>query len=141
MKKQYRSRVMASVRETAEGLTAAGVMSKRTMREFDELCLSPEAPVTMREVLRLLLEADSYPRLGNEDWSVAARMEAAALKKPPPPWRHPTTRWNSGDGWKRCKDATSRSTSAKKYTGRSMTISARGNPVAETLRAVERSRG
>jgi putative transcriptional regulator len=31
--KQYRSRVMASVHETAEGLTAAGVMSKQTMRE------------------------------------------------------------------------------------------------------------
>jgi hypothetical protein len=38
-------------------------------------------PVTVREVVRLLLEADSYPRLGNEDWPVAARMEAAALKK------------------------------------------------------------
>jgi hypothetical protein len=37
--------------------------------------------ITVREVLRLLLEADSYPRLGNEDWAVAARMEAAALAK------------------------------------------------------------
>ena len=74
-------RVMMSIRETAEGLAAAGVMSKRTMREFDELCLSPEAPVTMREVLRLLLEADSYPRVGNEDWATAARMETAALEK------------------------------------------------------------
>jgi hypothetical protein len=41
----------------------------------------PEAAITVREVLRLLVEADSYPRLGNEDWAVAARMEAAALKK------------------------------------------------------------
>jgi hypothetical protein len=40
------------------------------------------APVTVREVVRLLLEADSYPRLGNEDWPVAARMEAAAIEKP-----------------------------------------------------------
>ena len=40
-----------------------------------------EARVTVREVVRLLLEADSYPRLGNEDWPVAARMEAAALDK------------------------------------------------------------
>ena len=40
-----------------------------------------EATVTVREVIRLLLEADSYPRVGNEDWPVAARMEAAALKK------------------------------------------------------------
>ena len=35
----------------------------------------------MREVLRLLWEADSYPRPGNEDWAIAARMEAAALAK------------------------------------------------------------
>ncbi len=41
MKKQYRSPVMASVHETAEGLHAAGVMDKRTMREFDDLCLTP----------------------------------------------------------------------------------------------------
>jgi putative transcriptional regulator len=40
MSKQYRSRVMASVHETAEGLSAAGVMSKQTMREFEELCLT-----------------------------------------------------------------------------------------------------
>jgi hypothetical protein len=42
---------------------------------------STETRATVREVLRLLLEADSYPRLGNADWSVAARMEAAALEK------------------------------------------------------------
>jgi putative transcriptional regulator len=41
MTKQYRSRVLASVHETAEGLTGTGVMSKQTMREFDELCLTP----------------------------------------------------------------------------------------------------
>lgn len=40
-----------------------------------------ESPVTVREVVRLLWEADSYPRLGNQDWPAAARMEAAALEK------------------------------------------------------------
>ena len=40
-----------------------------------------EASITVREVLRLLLEADSHPRLGNEDWRVADRMEAEALEK------------------------------------------------------------
>src|ERR1700731_1785944 len=80
-------RVMMSIRETAEGLAAAGVMSKQTMREFDKLCSTPvealtsEGTVTVREVLRLLLEADSYPRVGNEDWATAARMETAALEK------------------------------------------------------------
>jgi putative transcriptional regulator len=53
MKKQYRSSVMASVHETAEGLTGAGVMSKQTMREFDELCLTPVRPLTPEEIRRL----------------------------------------------------------------------------------------
>jgi putative transcriptional regulator len=48
--KQYRSRVMAPVHETAEGLTAAGVMNKQTMREFDELCLTPVRPLTPEEI-------------------------------------------------------------------------------------------
>src|ERR1700739_2760150 len=48
--KQYRSRVLASVHETAEGLTAAGVMNKQTMREFDELCLTPVRPLTPEEI-------------------------------------------------------------------------------------------
>jgi putative transcriptional regulator len=50
MTKQYRSRVLASVHETAEGLTGAGVMSKQTMREFDELCLTPVRPLTAEEI-------------------------------------------------------------------------------------------
>jgi len=53
MTKQYRSRVLASVHETAEGLTAAGVMSKQTMREFDELCLTPVPPLTAKEIRKL----------------------------------------------------------------------------------------
>ena len=40
-----------------------------------------EPAITVREVLRLLLEADSYPCLGNDDWRVADRMEAEALRK------------------------------------------------------------
>ncbi|MGA8757100.1 MAG: DNA-binding transcriptional regulator [Stellaceae bacterium] len=48
--KQYRSRVLASVHETAEGLTSAGVMAKQTMREFDELCLTPVRPLTAEEI-------------------------------------------------------------------------------------------
>ena len=53
MKKQYRSGVMASVHETAEGLTGAGVMSTQTMREFDELCLTPVRPLTPEEIREL----------------------------------------------------------------------------------------
>ena len=41
MGKQYGSDVLASVQETALGMTEAGVMSKRTMKLFDEVCLTP----------------------------------------------------------------------------------------------------
>ena len=55
MKKQYRSPVMASVHETAEGLHAAGVMDKRTMREFDDLCLTPVRHLKPKEIRALRL--------------------------------------------------------------------------------------
>ncbi|MGA7413107.1 MAG: type II toxin-antitoxin system RelE/ParE family toxin [Bryobacteraceae bacterium] len=45
MRKQYRSPLMESIRETAEGLHAAGAMDKLTLREFDELCLTPVRPL------------------------------------------------------------------------------------------------
>jgi hypothetical protein len=40
----------------------------------------PEA-ITVREALRLLWEADCYPRIGNHDWVVGAAMEDEALAK------------------------------------------------------------
>jgi hypothetical protein len=40
-----------------------------------------EIRTTVREVLCLLWKADSYPCIGNEDWPVAKRMEAAAIEK------------------------------------------------------------
>ncbi len=40
-----------------------------------------EAPVTVRDVLRLLLAADSYPRHGNHDWREADLLTAEALQK------------------------------------------------------------
>jgi putative transcriptional regulator len=50
MTKQYRSPVMASIHETAEGLHAAGVMDKRTMRKFDAACLTPVRSLTPEEI-------------------------------------------------------------------------------------------
>ena len=41
MPKQYRSGALAAVHEAALGLTEAGVMSKRTMKAFDDMCLTP----------------------------------------------------------------------------------------------------
>jgi putative transcriptional regulator len=55
MRKQRRSAMIASIHETAEGLHAAGVMDKRTMREFDELCLTPVRPLKPKEIRALRL--------------------------------------------------------------------------------------
>ena len=48
--KQYRSPLMASVHETAEGLRAAGLMNKLTIRKFDEMCLTPIPRLKFLEV-------------------------------------------------------------------------------------------
>ena len=53
MTKQYRSPVMASIHETAEGLHAAGVMDKQTMRKFDNACLTPVRPLAPEEIRSL----------------------------------------------------------------------------------------
>ena len=54
-REQYRSPLMASLHETAEGLHAAGAMDKRTMREFDERCLTPVRPLRPKEIRALRL--------------------------------------------------------------------------------------
>jgi putative transcriptional regulator len=53
--KQYRSRVAASVHETVEDLRRAGLVGKRTLREFDALCLTPIRPLAPREIRALRL--------------------------------------------------------------------------------------
>ena len=55
MTKQYRSGVMASVHETAEGLRQAGLIPKRTLREFDALCLTPVRSFAPRKIRGLRL--------------------------------------------------------------------------------------
>ncbi|MBI3512604.1 MAG: transcriptional regulator [Proteobacteria bacterium] len=54
-KKQYRSALMAAVHETAEGLHGAGVMDKRTMRKFDQFCLTPVRALRPGEIRALRL--------------------------------------------------------------------------------------
>ncbi len=48
--KQYRSGLIASIHETAEGLHSAGVMTRKTLREFDELCLAPARPLAPEQI-------------------------------------------------------------------------------------------
>lgn len=53
MRRQYRSKAMASIHEPAEGLHAIGLMDKRTMRTFDQACLTPVRSLTPEEIREL----------------------------------------------------------------------------------------
>ena len=55
MTKQYRSEALAAAHEAALGLAEAGVMSKRTMRKFDEMCLTPVEDMTPEDIRELRL--------------------------------------------------------------------------------------
>ena len=53
MRKQYRSRIMAAIHETAVDLHAAGLVDKRTMRKFDAACLTQVRPLSAKEIRAL----------------------------------------------------------------------------------------
>ncbi|MDE0034881.1 MAG: DNA-binding transcriptional regulator [Deltaproteobacteria bacterium] len=55
MAKQYKSDALAAVHEAALGLTEAGVMTKQTMKAFDEMCLTPVEQMTAEEIRELRL--------------------------------------------------------------------------------------
>jgi putative transcriptional regulator len=55
MGKKYRSDPLAAVHETALGLTKAGVMDKRTMKAFDEMCLTPVEELTAEQIRQIRL--------------------------------------------------------------------------------------
>jgi putative transcriptional regulator len=62
MTKRYRSPVMASIHETAEGLHAAGVMDKQTMAKFDDACLTPVRKLTPDEIRAVRERQPTLPR-------------------------------------------------------------------------------
>lgn len=51
MKKEYRSDALGAIHETASDLHDAGVMGKRTLRKFDEMCLTAVRPMKS-EIIR-----------------------------------------------------------------------------------------
>ena len=53
MPKQYRSRIMAAIHETAQDLQAAGLVDKQTMRTFDAACLTPVVDLQPKEIQAL----------------------------------------------------------------------------------------
>jgi hypothetical protein len=73
------------------GAASYGVRATMTLQRFPETCgasgttpqgpsraAAPAAPITARETLRLIWEAERYPIRGNEDWREAAALEKEA---------------------------------------------------------------
>ena len=50
MAKLYKSDALAAVHEAALGLKEAGVLSRRSMKDFDAMCLTPVQPLTAEEI-------------------------------------------------------------------------------------------
>jgi putative transcriptional regulator len=53
MPKQYRSKIMASIHEGVSDLYLVGGIDKKTMREFDALCLTPVRQMTPEKIRAL----------------------------------------------------------------------------------------
>lgn len=53
MRKKYGSRLMAEIHETARGLHRAGLINKRTMKEFDVDCLLPVRQLSASEIAKI----------------------------------------------------------------------------------------
>jgi putative transcriptional regulator len=53
MLKKYRNKMMASVHETASDFYRDGALDKKTMREFDALCLTPVQEMTPAKIRAL----------------------------------------------------------------------------------------
>ena len=49
--KRYGSDALAAVHETASDLQTAGLLDKRTMRTFDDLCLTPVEEFTPQHIV------------------------------------------------------------------------------------------
>lgn len=53
MVKKYRSDALAAIHETMEALHGIGAVDKKTMREFDEACLTPVQIMSPEEIRAL----------------------------------------------------------------------------------------
>lgn len=59
MPRAYRSGALAAVNEVALGLAEAGAMDKRSLRDFDALCLTPVEPLAPDEIRALRLRENA----------------------------------------------------------------------------------
>ena len=55
MIKRYKSKVLASIHETAQDLHEAGVLDRRTLKQFDQMCLTPVKSLSPEQIRRIRL--------------------------------------------------------------------------------------
>ena len=59
MSEKYGSDALAAAHETAQGLADAGVIAKRTMKAFDEMCLTPIEEMTPERIRELRMRENA----------------------------------------------------------------------------------
>ncbi|GAA0760803.1 DNA-binding transcriptional regulator [Ideonella azotifigens] len=78
------SPILAAVHETAKGLHKAGVMDQLTLREFDQLCLPPIAPLAPEQIKRVREDSRVsqavFARLLNTSLSTVQKWEIGQKK-------------------------------------------------------------
>lgn len=57
MSKAYQSDALAAIHETVTDLHEIGLVDKRTMKRFDETCLTPVRPLSAEEIRQIRLKA------------------------------------------------------------------------------------
>ncbi len=75
MRKTYRSDTLGAIHETASDLHDAGLMDKRTLRKFDELCLTPIRPMQPDDIRARYgcLASDRSPASKSEERAAARK--------------------------------------------------------------------
>ena len=53
IKKKYKSKVLKAVHESASGLHRIGLISAKTMREFDDSCLTTVVDLTPKQIAQV----------------------------------------------------------------------------------------
>ena len=61
--KTYKTDALAAIHETIADLNEAGLVDKRTMREFDKLCLTPVVELTADEIKAIRLRTRASQRV------------------------------------------------------------------------------
>uniref|UniRef100_Q3APL3 Transcriptional regulator, XRE family n=1 Tax=Chlorobium chlorochromatii (strain CaD3) TaxID=340177 RepID=Q3APL3_CHLCH len=82
--KTYQSEAFAAIHETASGMYDVGVIDKQTMREFDEVCLTPIHHVTPSDIKALRereeVSQSVFARYLNVSKDVVSQWERGAKK-------------------------------------------------------------